>query len=81
MTKKENVYTIHFKEDYLEWEEQVKRTGDPWFKRRLEANSRGLAQCKKYSGKTIKLSEIPAFIKEIDECIIMGDDDITVCND
>jgi len=75
----ENEYTIKFTADYTEYKKWAE-DGDSYWKAKLEDNADQLALCEKYSGKTIKLSEIPEFIKEVGNCVI-SQNEIEVYND
>lgn len=71
-------YKITFTSDYIEYKEWAKT--DEYWKEKLENNADQLALCEKYSGKIIKLSEIPEFVKEVGSCVIT-ENEIEVYND
>ena len=77
--KKEKEYKITFTTDYTDYEESVKR-GETFWKETVEENPEALAICRKWKGKTIKLSEIPDLVAEVGE-VIVGDDIIEIYND
>lgn len=68
----EKEYKITFTTDYSEYQPQHSRAH--------YAPSKRSEICRKYKGKTIKLSEIPAFVAEVGECII-SNDEIEIYND
>lgn len=75
----EREYKITFTTDYImtkEWADG----GDKFYQELVADKKEELQVCKKYFGKTIKLSEIPAFVKEVGECVI-SEDEIEVYND
>lgn len=80
--KKIKTYKITFTTDYVQykqWADKGTEQSEFW-KRELKENPKQLAICQKYSGKTVKLSDIPAFIEEVGECVI-SKDKIEVYND
>ncbi len=74
----EKEYKIKFTANYLQYEEWANE-GDSYFQNVIDNNSDQLEICKKWSGKKIKLSEIPEFIKEVGECVI-SEDEIEIYN-
>ena len=78
MTANNQEYKIKFVDDFIQIKEWYD-SGDKFWERKLKEYPEQLAICQKYKGKTIKLSEIPNFIKEVGECII-DEEYITVYN-
>lgn len=75
----EKEYKITFTADYLEYKKWADDGAEYW-RNKLEYNAEQLVLCEKYSGKTIKLSEIPDFIKEVGLCVL-SENKIEVYND
>ena len=76
----EKEYKILFTSDYKQYKEWATKRGGSFWESQVDSHPEQLALCEKYSGKTVKLSDIPAFVEEVGECVI-GEDTIEVYND
>jgi len=69
MTKeKESTYAITFTSDYCSYEELAKK--DKSWQKIVDNDPKMLKLCKKWKGKTVKLSELPSLIKEVGQVIL-----------